>query len=509
MSGIMFNEDNSHFCYTRANDGLSEEGVDRFLDPYIGTSVKEMVFCVNAQRTGYATQAEGWEPIWADIETGPAWWRDWPWPNGAKTLHDRGVDRFARWIDRCRAERISPWLSIRTNDVHATDDLNSPMHSHFWKKHHGFWRVDYRFEQRTDRALDYGRPEVRQRLLALVSELAERYDVDGLEIDWVRTEFVFRPGHEAAGAPLLTDMMKRIREVLNKWEGRRGHRIALSVRVPPHPLTCRHFGLEPVQWAREGLISAVALSPHIHVFNDTPVDLWKDLLHGTDVLICPGADIRVWAHPRAARVKNGAFTNTSLPIVRGLAAAYLHRGADRVYFFNLFDSQTALCDQDMETYRNLLCDAGELERLVGRARRHVVTFCDSVAPGDVPSFPLPRTCGPHGDRYLGSFAFTDTAAFRIYTGPAPRQETVHVCLAFGDSTRRFGYRATIPQNTEVRVNGELCTFAGRDEVPEPTPEEELWAYAVPDGAMQEGYNLVEVLPRRATTVTWAEIAFLG
>jgi len=509
VGGIMFNEDDSHFPYTRSEDELTPEGVDRFLDPYSDTTVKEMLFCVNAQRTAFDTRAPGWEPVWQDMETRPAWWQNLAWPKHSQTLHERGIDRFARWIDRCRSVGLAPWLSIRANDIHATDDPQSPLHSEFWKAHPECWRVQDRFTRRDDRGLDYGRAEVRARLLALATELAERYDMDGLEIDWMRSPRCFRPGHEAAGAPLLTELMRAIRRGLDAAEDRRGHKVALTVRVPVHPETCRSLGLHAVAWAREGLIERIAPAAGIHVFNDTPVDLWKDCLHGTDAWVCPGMDLRVWPHPWAARCKANGFLNASRHIARGLAAAYLHRGADRVYCFNLFDNQTALCDQDAQSYRRLLQEVGDLEALAGKTRRHVVSFCDVLAPGEAPRLPLPAPCGPHGDVYGGNTPFGDVAAFRIYTGPAPQAEAVQVCLGFGDDTQRFGYKSVIPEQTDVRVNGERCAFAGKADLREPTPPEALWAYAVPRSVLQAGSNLVEVHPQRATSIIWAEIAFRG
>ena len=45
-------------------------------------------------------------------------------------------------------------------------------------------------------------PEVRKHHMALIHELAQRYDFDGLELDWMRFGFHFRPGHEREGAQI-------------------------------------------------------------------------------------------------------------------------------------------------------------------------------------------------------------------------------------------------------------------------------------------------------------------
>ena len=47
----------------------------------------------------------------------------------------KGLDVYAKWIDRCRKWAISPWLSMRMNDIHYTDDEHSWAHSDMWRNH--------------------------------------------------------------------------------------------------------------------------------------------------------------------------------------------------------------------------------------------------------------------------------------------------------------------------------------------------------------------------------------
>ena len=59
--------------------------------------------------------------------------------------------------------------------------------------------ADRVFRVHRDKAFDYGREEVRAYHTKLVKELIERYDFDGLELDWMRFGFHFRPGYESIG----------------------------------------------------------------------------------------------------------------------------------------------------------------------------------------------------------------------------------------------------------------------------------------------------------------------
>jgi hypothetical protein len=508
MAGTMFNEDDSHFAYELdvLLDGAepTPSRVAAFVDRYADTSVRELLLCVNAQRTGFATTADGWEPIWEELETGPAWWRDWPWPKNGKRLVDAGIDRFALQLARCREIGIAPWLSIRTNDFHAVDDLDSPMHSWFWKQHHEYWRKPEHFERPPDRALNYAIPAVRERLLALVRDVSERYDFDGLEIDWMRTEFCVPPGREHADAPLITGLMADIRAVLDAKAAASGRPVALATRVPSRPRYSIGFGLDAPDWARQGLIDRIVPAPHIHLDFDIPVAEWRQLTADTGVLICPGLDIRIQPYPGAPRRTADGFVNGSSETARGAAIAYLHQGADRIYLFNHFCNGTNLCDNTPEGYVQLMREMGDLEALRRRPRRHLVTHVDAVPPGMAAEHALPAACGPVTlpPEALSTSARRETADFRLWTGPVPTAgQHVQLRLAFNEQAPAFA------ESANVQINGAPAVFAGSADADlEPGPAQLLWCYDVPATALLAGPNMVEVRTNDSGQVLWVEIA---
>ena len=46
----------------------------------------------------------------------------------------RALDPYKVWIARCREKKISPWLSMRMNDTHHTEDRDNFQHSKFWRE---------------------------------------------------------------------------------------------------------------------------------------------------------------------------------------------------------------------------------------------------------------------------------------------------------------------------------------------------------------------------------------
>ncbi len=486
--GIVLNEDNSHFFFSRAGKRLTAADVDQWVDQYAGTQVKELVMSPNSMRTSYASKV--WDPIWRGYDPGgpdnQALFQSTPAearPNARKWVHtawqlaEDGIDVYARWITRARVKQLSPWLSMRMNDVHNTDDPASYMHSEFWRTHPEFRRVPYRFDGLNDRAFDYRHKEVREHHLKLVRELVERYDFDGLELDWMRFGYHFRPGREAEGVPLLTEFMAETRRILDGWQKRRGHRIQLSARVASRPQTALGLGMDAVDWARRGLVDQLVITPFWQTIEtDMPVETWKQLLQGTGVKLSAGLEVIVRPYNAFRPIQMN-----SLETVRGAAAAMLDRGADRVYLFNYMDADTAM--ENLADYPTLLREVGQLATLAGKPRRHILTYADTYAPGETRAVPLPR-------ELTGGWA-----AFRMPTGPKPVGMRMEIRLGFEGAGLK-----------EVRLNGESCVAAGSRSLPKPRPNGEALMFLPPQGAVARGANVVEVIG--TGKMHWVEIAFI-
>jgi len=496
MPGIALNEDDSHYFGTRAGERLDAEKVESWVDQYADTQVKELMLCPNCMRTSYASKV--WDPIWRGYD--PQGGDDQPllaslaasdrpgarkWIHTAWQLHQDRIDVYEHWIARCRRRAISPWISMRMNDIHYVNDEQAYIHSEFWRSRPDLRRVPYRFAQWTDRAFDYGKEEVRTYHMALIRELAERYDFDGLELDWMRFGFHFRPGREGEGARLLTEFTAEVRRLLDDWEKKRGHKILLGARVPSRPQTALGLGMDAMTWARRGLVNMLVITPFwATVETDMPIEIWKDLLHGTQVILAAGLEVLIRPYPGYP-----GYPYNSLETARGAAAAMLDRGADRIYLFNYMDDPGAKSGITGPDYPALLREVGSLETLAGKPRRHILTYADTWAPGEPQAIPLPATCG------AGTWS-----AFRLPTGPQPVSGKVAAILGIHGET-------PIDEPTiEVRVNGEVCRFMGPADLPEPRPDFSAYGFAVPLSAMNRGYNLIEASPQREITFGWVEFS---
>ena len=484
--GLAINEDNSHFFGSRSADEMTLEGLHAFVDQYASTRVTDLFLCPNAMRTSY--RSEVWDPIWevGDQQVPEDSEFAQKWVSNARLLDERGLDPYAVWIARCREKGIRPWLSVRMNDVHDVHDLTSFMHSTFWLEHPEYWRVPGSTGNWVDRAFDYAIPEVREHHLKLIRELLERYDPAGIELDWMRFGYHFKPGHEGEGRRILTESMEEVHRLTDEWSGKRGHPIKLGARVPAHPDAARGLGMAAVAWARQGLVDMLVPTPFWSTSDfDIPMELWRERIGpmAYKVVLAAGLEHNLRAYPAAEATRN------DLESVRGFAVAAFHRDADQIYLFNYMDP--APLQGGAEAYRVLLEQGLSFDTVTPLPRRHVVTYRDTVPAGMSNGALLPV------DGHKGG-------TFRVYTGAIPRKGRV-ICrmgLAGGEKVGEAVF--------DVFLNDAPCEPVGDHAHPEDFPgAARAVQFDCPwSAALQAGYNTVRASQRPGQPeqqIVWAEI----
>ena len=406
IHGILYNEDDSNRFVLDPAGTMKPERLDRIVDELANSRVSVILICCNAKNTGYDSRAWdvhglGFDPA---RDNQQPYFGDTPqsdrdslrrWVTNLRLMLDAGIDPMQRMIDRCRQRQISPWVSIRMNDVHDAHLLRSPLHSRFWLEHRDYWRYPDRFNAWNDRCLNYGLEPVRDHALALIREVCQRYDVDGLELDWNRFPLHFREGEELEKGKVLTEWMATVRAVVRQAEKDRKHAIWLAARVPARPEVALGTGLDALTWARHGLIDHLIVAPFWATTDfDIPVERWQKSLEGTGVGVTAGLEIRVEPYPGGPTLDNTPERR------RGAAMAALARGSQGIYLFNYFDVGSAM--------PYLLKEMHSVETLADKDRSYVVTFTDIQVPGHPIPAALPRGLSPG-----------ESAEFTLYTGPRP------------------------------------------------------------------------------------------
>jgi len=470
------------------------EALNSYVDSYVGSQVKALFLNINYQRACFDSKVM--ESYWNldDPEKEVSGWPRMFWETKKKN-----VDPFAVCIARCRADSLSPWISVRMNDHHYFD-IPSRINR--------LWLDHPELRTRPPHGLfNYGRREVRDYYKAFIQEVLDTYDVDGIELDWMRTQTLFPDDKAAEGMPLLNQFMREIREMAQAKARERKHPIKIAVRVPVTPETGRRFGLDAVAWAQEGLTDMVILSNWFTPTNfDVPVERWKQAIGPSACLIVPGADAALClAQNKTLKQMSGAVEN-----MRGWAVSAFSRGADAVYIFNNFmipyrtqtlgpDGTVSYSDDRQAALREL----GSLSTALGKPRTHVLTFTD---PDLTPQPKAPRPLPPG-----------EAQTFDLHIGPKPDQGSgvVHVGLE--------SCEGVAAADLSVTVNGVACQKRGdlpRD--PRYTYDNtRVWhvvkavaetgarviPFSVEPAALKDGYNRVAITNRgnTAQALTWLEI----
>ena len=327
---VFINVDNDKFFYGPP-ESMTEKGLLKRVDDILKEGgVTDYVFCPCGQRASF--DSKSWEPIWCGIDepcdnNGRI---DNEWAGNCKLLRDRGIDPYKVWSKRVRGAGKNFWLSVRMNDLHFWAITNYFRITSFWKKRPEL-HIDRGLTRDSERqGLDFSLPEVRDYTFSMIDELLERYDMDGIELDWTRFPFYFDPGTEILNSVHLTEIMRKTRTAANRAAKRLGHPVRIMVRIAAEPEAAIGLGTDFMTWAKDGLVDVVVPCNFYHAANYAlPYKEWKRQIEAAapSVKIYPGVDICVGCMPRQSR-------STNLARFAGWIELMRTAGAEGFYVFN-------------------------------------------------------------------------------------------------------------------------------------------------------------------------------
>jgi hypothetical protein len=220
----------------------------------------------------YCLFTAGWSDVPSSETTDLFPWR----PPG---LDEAGIDPLKVLIDRCHDHDMQFIADVRMNDRHGQ--------RHGILSKHPEWVI-------LGSANDYALEPVREMMLTFTKEVLDRYEVDGVEYDYMRWCHMFKPGEGKKHAHLLTDFTRKTRMLLDEAAKRRGcDRLEFGVRVPQSIAECDYLGFDLASWIKEGLIDYVVPSDFMHVDMNMKTDDFVKLVEGTNCKVYPAIHNRI------------------------------------------------------------------------------------------------------------------------------------------------------------------------------------------------------------------------
>jgi len=299
-------------------------------------------------------------------------------------LQDAGVNWVQEISRACRRRGISPWLSVRMNDMHG---------QHNWDESYLNCALQrdprYRLSGRQpnpsdpvnpkDQSLNFARQEVRDYLQLMIRELVEDYDFEGLELDWLRTPYCIDAPATSEQIDMISRWHRELRAICETRAAQTGRPYPFGLRVPVELEKLRAIGIDVTTMAHSGIVDFVNLSNIWQSTWDVGYDQLRREL---------GPDVRIYGVTEAAAnwmnvtepgtdKQRYRFLSASAELLRGNAAGKLVLGVHGIEVYNFFVADHQIFNPYGKQYQHqaryaALKDIANVESLRGRPKQYTL-----------------------------------------------------------------------------------------------------------------------------------------
>jgi len=309
--------------------------------------------------------------------------------------HEAGIDFLTESAAVCRQQGMSPWLSIRMNDMHGADNPEGSFMN--WKgfadsenrlKHgHGGGNNDAYWQ-----ALNYERQEVRDYMMTMIRESVEDYDYEGMELDWLRNPNCCEPNASEETVAMMSAWMGEIRAMTERKAKITGRPFPLGLRLPVSLNYSLSIGLDVVGLVRSGVVDFVSFSNFWQTSWDMPYERYRQALGEEVTIFGVVEDAPNWLkavmpdRPLDPELQNPGvrYLSASVPLIRANAAGKLATGVDGICAYNFHCTNEHKENGLVADYSGLRGIA-DLKRLRGQTKHYALATPGVNAPQwDVP-----------------------------------------------------------------------------------------------------------------------------
>ena len=419
-------------------DEVAGTAVDTFI---YGVSRGDGLFYPSERGLRFGADKEGFDMA--------AYWRVW---ENMQSLIDRGLDPLRVLVDRAHDKGMEFFASLRMGDVPG-------LAPEFGVASGGRGFVHQ---------------EMRDHQFAVLEELATRYPVEGVELDFAAapggTSFWLKPEDVAQYTQTVTEFVRRASGMVHSRPGRPG---LVGARVYPTQELNDKTGLDVRTWLDEGLVDFVVPLVYAYFVLDAnmPIDWLVQAAHESEVSVY--AMMQPYYTDESRRFYR--VTSATPAMMRAAAANLWEKGADGLYTW--FMSWPLGAEE-----RSTLSELGDPELVKGKDKHYFLRRrSEATKEHDYPAeLPLSIPCADAGRVYQIPFAIADD----------PGDERVRsVVLKLGVTNLVSSDAFEVCLNGKS-LSGEACKRKGIHSI---DPYAGLWLeYHLEGLRPQKGENLLEV-----------------
>jgi glycosyl hydrolase family 10 len=245
---------------------------------------------------------------------------------------DQGIDMAGRLIEETRKRGLEVFWHHRFSEVDlsvtgkgaAWKDGPGPLkaahpewvlENDWWR--HGLWNCAV--------------PAVRECTVRSLREVAEMYDLDGIQIDFARHIPCLQPGRQWELREHVTELMRMVRRMTEDVARGRGRPMLVSAKVPRNLEGCRVDGFDVETWIQEKLIDMFTLGSRSM---DVDVATYRRLTVGHNIKLYPCFD---------DHHATDGYRYPPIEVLRGVTSNWWQQGADGIMTFNWSNATPEAC----------------------------------------------------------------------------------------------------------------------------------------------------------------------
>ena len=246
---------------------------------------------------------------------------------------DQGIDIVGRLIAETKRRGLEAFWHHRASEV----DLNATGTGAAWKDEaaplkrahpdwvlktgwwrHGLW--------------NFAVPAVREHTVRTLREVAEMYDVDGIQIDFARHVPCLPIGRQWELRDHVTELMRMTRRMALNVERNRGRPLLVAAKVPRNLEGCRVDGFDVEVWAKENLADILTLGSRSA---DVDIGAFRRVTADRNIKLQPCFD---------DHHTTDGYRYPPIEVLRGVFSNWWRQGADGIVTFNWSNAPPEVCE---------------------------------------------------------------------------------------------------------------------------------------------------------------------